>query len=140
MSGLSSFSTACSEAMKNLATGFLCCCWSSMRQQDRYEFHPLKVYAQEWCLFKAAVTKEGKSALPHNLAFPGCAVTHCTCIHSRLNEKGLSVISGKLISVEYMEQAFPPVGNTYGTLLESSPLCSMIFRAGTISFSPFSVR
>jgi len=79
----------------------------------------------------STVMTEGVSALPHNLALPGCAVTRCTCVHSRLNEKSQRCLW-------FLANWFP-AGNSYGTLLERSPLCSVIIRADTVSFSPFSM-
>lgn len=89
MSGLSSFSTACSEAMENLASGFLCSYWSSTRQQSSLRISPsanppMGVVS----IPSSSLHPEGSSAQPCNSAFPGCGVTHWSCNHLRLNEKG----------------------------------------------------
>lgn len=78
-------------------------------------------------LQSSMLLSEGMSALPHNLAFLGCGVTHRSSNHLRLNEKGQGYFWfwADLSVGEDMEAAFPVVASTACRVLERSPLCSL---------------
>lgn len=122
MSGLLSFSSACSQAI----------IWpvsSAAAKAGQGNKHIVNVTLckppHRSCVYSKQHTHV--KGLPHNLAVLGCGASHWSCNHFRLHEKGQGYcwFLSDLSVGEYVEAASPAAVTTACVVLKKSPLSSL---------------